>query len=126
MAVLDDVDAWLTSGGISDAYLSYLPDADGMTRAVIEAPATSPQQVFKSTTNAISYARLQVLARDADYSVARAACQEILDRIVAIADETISGTQYMSASTINDPFLIQRDDVGRSMLSGSIELTFAR
>lgn len=106
----------------TNLFLNWLDDTPGTSAAVIETGGSDPSRVFKATVAAWENARFQLLCRSTSSSVARANIDAAWTIYEGVTNQTLSGSTYLRISAVQSPFMLTRDDQGRSIFACNFDV----
>ncbi len=121
MAFLGDIGTYLAAN-VSDTtltlgtnlFLGRLPDTPDKCVAVFETSGMGPVDTAGgSTLPAFTQPRFQAMVRAADYASAASLAEDIFKKVQLIDNEALSGTRYLRAEAIQEPYALDRDSQER-------------
>lgn len=109
-----------TLGG--DLFVWQFPEPGPDPCAVIREGDGWP--VERALAGAVEWERAEVmvLVRDTHYYDARVRAQLFYDAALALANVALSGCWYLQAEPLCPPYLVERDDLGRSVLGFALDV----
>ena len=120
MGLLEDLATRLETAGIASLgttlFLGWMPDSPDGVLSLHETAGFAPLYTHNAPSPAIERPGLQVLARDATYTDARARIQAAYDVLAALTD-------YLAIRPVQMPFAIGRDERNRPMFSVNFALS---
>lgn len=100
----------------TNLYLNYMPDEPVTSAVIIEYPGAPPTDVF-GRKPAIELPRFQLVCRSSGDgsgpTISRANIDAAFTTLHGVANQSLSGSTYLSISAIQSPFLLDRDPRGR-------------
>ena len=121
MAFLGDIGTYLAAN-VTDTsltlgtnlFLGRLPDTPDTCVGVFETGGLPPVDTGGgSTLPAFTQPRFQTMVRADDYAAASSLAEDIFKKLQLIVNEALSGTKYLRASGLQEPFALDRDSQER-------------
>ena len=117
MATLQDLGTYLAASVTDTAltmgtnlFLGRLPDTPDTCVAVFETSGEGPVNTGGgSTLPAFTQPRFQTMVRAADYASAASLAEDIYKKVQLIDNEALSGTRYLRAEGVQEPYALDRD-----------------
>jgi hypothetical protein len=98
-------------------FLNYLPDEPNRAGSILETGGVAPTQVFAGDLPAWENARIQLNCRSTSSATARADANAAWYILQQVANEALSSVSYLRISPVQSPFLLERDDRGRTVFA---------
>ena len=94
----------------TNLFLGRLPDTPDTCVAVFETSGEGPVNTGGgSTLPAFTQPRFQTMVRAADYASAASLAEDIYKKVQLIDNEALSGTRYLRAEGVQEPYALDRD-----------------
>ena len=122
--LLDDICGYLAENEYGtegeDLFKSDLPESPDSAVAIFEYRGQAP--IRTSGGIAAEQPRFQVEVRDSDYQAGRLKIEGIEQLLDGLANQTLNGTRYVWIAALDEPFLLRRDEQGRTVFACNFEV----
>ena len=122
--LLDDICGYLADNECGtegeDLFKSDLPEAPDAAVAVFEYRGQAP---IRSSGGVVAeQPRFQIEVRGSDYESGRLKIERIKQLLDGLADKMLNATRYVWIAALEEPFLLRRDEQGRTVFACNFEV----
>lgn len=123
MALLNEIGDYLSSQGVGtlgqNLFLGYLPDSPNSAGAIYPTGGITAVHAFNPSPGQAKAQRpsVQIVWRSSSFSVAESKLRTVWSLMDGLPERTLGGTRYQSIEAISDPFLMNRDEQGRTIMA---------
>lgn len=130
MGLVEEVGVFLDAASTrftlgTNLFLNFMPDEPATATVIIEYPGAPPEDVF-ARRPAIEQPRFQLVCRSSGDNtgptIGRANVDVGFTTFHQVANQTLSGSTYLSISALQSPFLLDRDARGRVEFACNFEV----
>lgn len=125
--VLDDLGAYLAAQGVGTVGATIflgvgLPENPAACLALKEYGGRAPDFTLPATAGvSTEYPRVQVIARDTTYALARARAEAAYEALSKVVNQTLTTTRYLRVEPLQPPGSPALDGNGRTVISFNVE-----
>tara|TARA_R110000824_G_scaffold96453_4_gene230959 strand:- start:1273 stop:1680 length:408 start_codon:yes stop_codon:yes gene_type:complete len=117
MAFLTDIGTYLAATVTNtnlilgtNLFLGRLPEDPDTCVAIVQTGGLAPVDTAGgSTLPAFTQPRFQAMVRAGNYATASSLAEDVFKKVQLIDNESLSGTKYLRASGVQEPFPLDRD-----------------
>lgn len=118
MSLVTDVKAYLVAQGqATNTFMGRLPDTPDSATAIFQYAGRNPLFVHNTAGISIDRPALQILNRATTYAEAEARALALYALLAAVVNTTMGSTTYQRVEPLAAPFLLNRDELDRTVFA---------